>query len=539
MTTPRWARVTGWSLAAILLIVVVLVADAYFLFIARHSSTAAAWAVSVVGGLILIGGVAALVVRDRSLAAVPVIVGIVGVLIGLGVYIPYRHLWGQITVKPIERVNKEPAHLVKNAENFLLMGSDLRGKGDARFGEHSGCNCSDTTILVHISAGARSATMISIPRDSWVQIPSCKLPDGQDSTPQMSKFNAAYSIGGPSCTVSTVEQLTHVPIDHYAVIDFNGFVNVVKALGGVQMCVAKPLDDPVQFVNGHWQGSGLNLPAGKHVEINGFQALALMRARYNLDGGGDLPRIKRQQQFIGAVIRKAFSTGLLVDLPKLYSVIDAATKSLTTDGFGISQMKKLADAVHDVGPGGVRLLTVPTVSDVAGLPYGDVEWDPTLAPALWQAIRYDHAIPGTKPSASPSPSTSPTPSGPKLTVPPSGISVAVQNGTGEAGLAHKVAGQLTSLGFHVVSVGDAATTDHATTLVEYGSTKVQSSQTVAAAIPGAVRQADSTAGSTITVIVGRNFTKTQPVTISGGATPTPTTTPSIPSTSASHEGCLQ
>ena len=106
-------------------------------------------------------------------------------------------------------------------------------------------------------------------------------------------------------------------------------------------------------------GSNLNLPAGKSVEIDGTQALALMRARYNLGDGSDIERIKRQQQFIGAMIRKATSTGLLVDPIRLYDFLNATTKSITTDGFGIGTMRKLASALHKAGAGSVQILTVP------------------------------------------------------------------------------------------------------------------------------------------------------------------------------------
>jgi hypothetical protein len=261
-----------------------------------------------------------------------------------------------------------------------------------------------------------------------------------------------------------------------------------------------------------------------------------MRARYNLDGGGDLPRIKRQQEFAAAMIRKATSTSLLIDPFKLQSFLSAAASALTTDGFGLSTMRKLAGALHQVGASGVHLLTVPNLTSAPGLPYGDVEWDPTKAPALWNALRHDEPIPGLK-SPSPSPSPSATPTGPRLTVAPSGIYVSVENGTGKPGLAHTVAAQLTAQGFHVVHIGDAPQSTYSTTEIHYGSTKVQSSQTVAAAFAGSQRVADPAAGSTITVIVGSDFTQVAPVTIAGGSS-TPTPTPSISAISAAQPGCL-
>ncbi|HWC34827.1 MAG TPA: LCP family protein [Mycobacteriales bacterium] len=474
--------------------------------------------------------------------------GVIVLLAAAFVVGDYYYIKSKIHTEPITRTSAAPPKLVSKAENFVLIGSDTRagangaGTGGAKI---AGAR-SDTTIILHISAGGAGATLISIPRDSYVQIPACVVgPNGQKSAPEMNKFNAAYSIGGeynnkyaPSCTIDTIESLTGLHIDHYAVVDFVGFEHMVEKLGGVRMCVARPLVDPVVNEGGGvFHGSGLNLPAGPHVEINGQQALALMRARYNLDGGGDLPRIKRQQEFAAAMIRKATSTSLLVNPFKLQSFLVTAASSLTTDGFGLGTMRKLAGALHQVGAGGVHLLTVPNVTSAPGMPYGDVEWDPTKAPQLWNALRHDQPIPGlASPSPSPTASATATPSGPPLTVSPSGIYVAVENGTATRGLAHTVASQLTAQGYHVVSVGDADQETYTRTMVKYGTTKVQSSQTVAAAFPGSKRVADPTAGNTITVIVGSDFTKVNPVTVTGAATPTPT--PTISSISAARPGCL-
>jgi LCP family protein required for cell wall assembly len=471
------------------------------------------------------------------------------VLIVGGVVADYFYLSGKIkhdpTVVPSGAVRPTKAASALKAQNFVLIGSDTRqgksGKGTG--GSNVQGARSDTTILMHISANNGGATLISIPRDSYVQIPSCVVgPNGQTSSPEMNKFNAAYSIGseydnkyGPSCTVHTIETLTGIHIDHFAVVDFAGFEHMVSALGGVKMCVAHRLYDPIIHDASGYHGSGLDLPAGKSVEINGTQALALMRARYALDGGGDLPRIKRQQEFIGAMIRKATSTSLLVNPFRLQSFLKAAASSLTTDGFGLGTMHKLAGALHNVGAGGVRLLTVPNLTSAPGMPYGDVEWDPSKAPALWNAIKDDQPIPGTKPSASASPT--PTPSGPTLSVAPSAITVNVLNGTGQSGIAHKVAAALAGKGFQIGTVGNAPSSTYQQTQVNFGSTKVQSSQTVAASIPGAVRHKDPTAGSSITVIVGSNYTKVVPVTITG-ATPSSTPSPKISSFSAAKPGCL-
>jgi LCP family protein required for cell wall assembly len=473
---------------------------------------------------------------------------VVLVVVAASGYALYRHFDGQITAVKIHTLNKAPTQVVAKAENFLLIGSDSRaganGKGTGA-GKIAGAR-SDTTILMHISAGDGDATLVSIPRDSYVQIPSCIEADGTThSAPQMAKFNTAFAIGGakygPSCEIATVEKLTGVKINHYAVVDFVGFKRMVDALGGVQMCVATHLYDPIHYdaATGGDVGSGLNLPAGKSVKITGTQALALMRARYALGDGSDIQRIKRQQQFIGAMVRKATSTGLLIHPLELLHFLDAATDSVTTDGFGVGTMRTLASALHKAGAGNVQLLTVPLADPLpAGVPTADVAWDPTKSAALWHAIIHDTAIPGTKqatasPSASPSPSPTTT-----LSVQPSAITVNVLNGSGVTGVAAKAAAALEAEGFHATVGGDADRSDYATTQVRYGSSKVQSSQTVKAAITGSHRVSDPTLGSTITVIIGANYSGVRAVTV-GTASPSPSATPSLDVTTASKEGCLK
>jgi LCP family protein required for cell wall assembly len=476
---------------------------------------------------------------------------VVIVIAGIGGFFLYRNIVGNITTNPITTIGSAPpkAATALKAENFLLIGSDSRaganGKGTGN-GDIQGAR-SDTTILMHIAGGGGGATLVSIPRDSYVQIPSCIGPDGKTHTaPQTDKFNTAFSLGGakygPSCEIATVESLTHVPIDHYAVVDFTGFKRMVDALGGVKMCIAHHLSDPhVNEGNGNFHGSGLDLPAGKSVKIDGDQALDLMRARYALGDGSDIGRIKRQQQFVGAMIRKATSGGLLANPPKLFSFLRATAKSITTDGFGLGTMHKLASALHKAGSGSVDILTVPLADPLPpGVPTADVAWDPTKSAELWKAIRNDTTIPGAKPTTSPSPSPTPTPtkSGPPLSVPPSSIDVTVLNGSGVSGAAAKAAADLNARGFHATVGGDASSSTFASTVVKYGANKLQSSQTVAASIKGSKREADSTLGSTITVIVGANYSGARPVTI-GSSTPTPSPTQTLDVTTARKEGCLQ
>ena len=471
----------------------------------------------------------------RILGWIAVSLAAVLVISVVGAWVVYRHLSGNINHIDISVPGAQPARGPGKAENILLIGSDTRAfPGGARFGSEVAGARSDTTILVHISANGGKAVLVSIPRDSWVQIPACHTTNGI-SSPTTNKFNAAFAIGGPSCTIATVQHLTGIHIDHVVIVDFAGFRRMVDALDGVNVCINHAINDPIRFVNGHYQGSGLVLAAGRHT-LKGNQALAFVRARYGVGDGSDLGRIKNQQVFMSAVIRKATSTGLLIDLPRLYRFLDAATKSLTTDhGFGIPQLRKLAGELHGLKPGKVALLTVPLDLAATNVPFGDVGWDTARADLLWRALKTDGPLPGTEPRR---PKPTVTPSATPLVVPPSVVHVRVLNGTGRPGLAHKVAADLSALGFQIDGVGDADASTYTTTVVRYGPDRNESSQTLAAAIPGATRQLDGALSSTLSLIVGSDYHGVQSVQVATpSTTPSPTPRASLDVVTAQNDVC--
>ena len=261
--------------------------------------------------------------------------------------------------------------------NFLIMGSDSRaGLTDeqklALHVGHAAGQRSDTMILMHIPENGGKAEMVSLPRDSYVTIPAhCpggNPPSKQNTCPKgasvipaaPNKLNAAYSFGGPTLAVATVEANTHVPIDHYIVINFSGFVNMVDKLGGVPICSPTAIHDPVvRDAAGNYSGSGLELNAGT-TTLHGPEALEYVRAREFDPSQGDLGRIQRQQKFMGALLNKAESAGVILDLPKLYSFLKAVTASLKVDsGLTNGTILGLAKRLHSLSPKNVDLLTVP------------------------------------------------------------------------------------------------------------------------------------------------------------------------------------
>ncbi|MDX3457710.1 LCP family protein [Streptomyces sp. ME02-8801-2C] len=294
--------------------------------------------------------------RRAALGAGVVSLGTVG--IGLAVY---AKLDGNITpdlgaAAELARYEKErPTSLVRGAQNILLIGSDSRaGAGNRKYGRDSGTERSDTAILLHLAADRRSATAMSLPRDLMVDVPSCLRPDGSRSEPGFTMFNRAFQQGGSACTIRTVEKLTDIRVDHHMVVDFHGFKELVDAVEGVEVCLAKPVDD---------REARLRLPAGK-VTLDGEQALGYVRARKSLGNGSDTSRMERQQRFLGALVNKVQSNDVLLNPVKLYPVLDAATSSLTTDPAlaSLRGLYELVRSMRDIPVGRVRFLTVPRES---------------------------------------------------------------------------------------------------------------------------------------------------------------------------------
>jgi LCP family protein required for cell wall assembly len=270
----------------------------------------------------------------------------------------YRKLDGNITTDnsaaaELKTYEKErPTPVALDAENILLIGSDTRsGKDNKKYGADTGTQRSDTTILLHLAADRQSATAVSIPRDLMVNIPSCRTSDSTRSDAQFAQFNWAFEFGGTACIIRTVEKLTGIRVDHQMVIDFSGFKDIVDAVDGVDVCLKDPVDD---------KEAHLKLPAGPQ-KLNGEQALGFVRARHGIGDGSDTQRIDRQQRFLGALFKKVQSNGVLLNPTRLYPVLDAATKSLTTDP-GLASLKDLYDlarSMRSVPTEKVQFLTVP------------------------------------------------------------------------------------------------------------------------------------------------------------------------------------
>ncbi len=247
------------------------------------------------------------------------------------------------------------------ALNILLIGSDVREGENASIGGAEEGMRSDTTIVMHVSADRSRVELVSIPRDTLVDIPACERSDGTSSEPQRGQFNAAFSIGSQSgqvsdaaaCTIRTVEENTGVFINDYVVIDFAGFIRMVDALGGVQMCIPNDMRSPK---------AGLDLPAGTHV-LDGATALAFARARTGtgVGDGSDTGRLGRQQQLLAATVQTVQSKNLLTDVPELLRFLNAATSSITASPelASIPTMTGLAFSLRSTLSGNIAFMTMP------------------------------------------------------------------------------------------------------------------------------------------------------------------------------------
>ncbi|NDU77521.1 LytR family transcriptional regulator [Actinomadura sp. DSM 109109] len=434
----------------------------------------------------------------------------------------------------------------KGALTILVAGVDRREgltkeqQKAAKLGHEAG-ERSDTMMLVHVSRNHDSVSVVSLPRDSYVTIPAHRSngSEGAKGTripARPGKLTWAYQFGGPDLTVSTVKQATGVSIDHYVEVNFYGFVRMVDAIGGVDVCTEQAVDD---------KKSGLRLPAGKS-HVDGLKALAFARARYSLTGGSDLGRIDRQQQFMAAMLKQALSTRTLGDPVKSTKFLNASLKSLRVDEDLADDLPGLADQMKNLSTDDLTFAKVP-LSDPAydavlwnaPSPQSTVQWDQHRARDLFTRLRRDQplATPSPKPSATPTKKAED-----ELTVAPDDISVRVLNAIGTRGLATKAGGELREAGFKVTVAPGVARRGQRTTQILYGPGREDSARTLAAAIPDAKRKKVSSLGSQVQVMVGADWdaagwagVKDVEVKESPGASPT--ASPAVETGTATQKLC--
>ncbi|WP_261996515.1 LCP family protein, partial [Streptomyces plumbidurans] len=399
---------------------------------------------------------------------------------------------GIARVDPFKDMKNRPQ--AGHGMNVLLVGTDGRDRisPQERRRYHLGgapCHCTDTIMIVHISEDRERASVVSLPRDSLAMTPAqTDERTGKQTPGHAIKINAAYAEGGPNLTVRTVEDMTHVKIDHYLEVDFTSFMRTVDVLGGVQICTAAPLKDSY---------TGLDLSAGTHT-LDGGQALQYVRARH-VDGASDLSRMKRQQRFLAALVERATSSGILLNPMKFRDVTRAVLGSVRADkGFGTDELLDLGRAMRNFSPASSEFTTVPIAQMgyvVKGL--GEtLKWDTAKAARLFRSLRDDKPL--TVHEARPA--TVP------VEVAPQQIRVQVENGTAAEGLGKRADAALAGAGFR--TTGKPANSDDRTvkrTVVAYDPGWDRSAKSLAAALPGSQLRPVKGLGPQLKVIVGADF----------------------------------
>ncbi|MFE6099832.1 LCP family protein [Streptomyces laurentii] len=301
--------------------------------------------------------------RTVLLTALALLVGAALLTAGTG-YWAYRHYTGRVQRIPQTFPTDAPVpDASKGGQNFLLMGLDSRSEVPTTGSDAKGTlwkygdQRSDAMMLVHIPEDHSAAYVVSLPRDSWVDIPG----KGR------AKLNAAFSWGGPPLLIDTVQRLTDVRVDHFAVIDWNGFRKLTDAVGGVDIL----------------------LTTGERRHMNGAEALAYVGERKGLPGG-DFDRTHRQQNYLRTVLEKVMSANSLKDPLQLKKTLDIFTETVSVDErFGDGDMRELIWNMREVRARDMTFMNAPVKGTGTERGQSVVRLDQARCDALWQAFKDD------------------------------------------------------------------------------------------------------------------------------------------------------
>lgn len=283
-------------------------------------------------------------------------------------------------------------------ENFLMVGSDTRDGAAAEdgVGDTNGTPGarSDSVMIAHVPADRQRVVVVSFPRDLEIDRPECPRWDpatssySEDKAPaqKKAKLNTAYAVGGPQCVTKVIQQVSGMRMNHFVGIDFNGFKAMVDAVQGVTVHTDTPINDGVL---------GMIIPQAGDVRITGDQALNFVRARHvKGDPTSDYGRIKRQQAFIGALLKTVLSKDVILDTGKLSRFIDAFAKATFGENLGINQMMTLAKSMRGMDAGKVKFETIPTTGESNGR--GNEVLVQSRSKAMFEALINNTPLPDEK-----------------------------------------------------------------------------------------------------------------------------------------------
>ncbi|MFF3504068.1 LCP family protein [Streptomyces sp. NPDC003247] len=398
----------------------------------------------------------------------------------------------------------------QKALNILLIGSDARDTAEnQKLGgakeTYGGTPLADVQMLLHVSADRSNMSVVSMPRDTLVDIPKCTDPDDGEvySATTRTMTNQSLGRGGPGCTVATWEKLTDIHIDHFMMIDFAGVVSMADAIGGVPVCV----DANVYSHTSTGKGSGLKLAEGTHA-IKGEQALQWLRTRYGFEDGSDLARAKAQHMYMNSMVRQLRSEARLSNPNALRKLAEAATEAITVDD-GLDSIKKMYDLATELQKVPTERITMTTMPNR----YVGSRVEPTEdATQLFRLVREDIALDG-KDTAKATASASPSPTDTDPAAADGEIAVQVHNGTytdtlgAASGRAAAVAQLLAGKGFTQAVADPSAATSEETTVIRYPSADLQGdAERVAKALGIPTGQVEkSTEVTGITLYVGADW----------------------------------
>ncbi|MFJ2305857.1 LCP family protein [Streptomyces sp. NPDC087787] len=434
-------------------------------------------------------------------------------------YLYYQHLNDNIRKGRRSNGDSKAQQSRPNADgqrpmNILLIGSDSRNSdanvalGGSRDNRGTPPRA-DVQMLIHLAADRKSAAVVSIPRDTRVEIPKCTDPDTGEVYPPLDEIiNESLARGGAGCTLATWESITGVYIDHWMTIDFAGVVKMADAIGGVEVCTKQNVwDHPTPRAPG---GSGLKLTAGKH-KVQGKQALQWLRTRHAW--GSDQMRARGQHMYMNSMIRTLQHQNVFTDTGRLMNLAETATKSLEVSE-EIGTVKKLYDL-------GMQLKTIPTDRITMTTMPNIKDWknenhllpDGANAAKMWKMLRDDVPFDdkGTSPDAKKQTGKSAASRTPS--VPADRLGVLVQNATRTAtaapvgGRAREISQELAGKGFTRAAADTSPALAEDETLVRYPSADMEGdAQSVAKAlgIPlSSVRKSTDVSG--VTVVVGADW----------------------------------
>ncbi|MGW0737873.1 LCP family protein [Streptomyces sp. NPDC002851] len=440
-------------------------------------------------------------------------------------YIYIEHLNGRIGTSPMPEGNRAPEPTPnafgQTPLNILLIGSDARdSKENQKLGgakeTFGGTPLADVQMLLHLSADRSNMSVISMPRDTLLQMPECKDPHTGKVYPATQgrvMTNTSLGRGGPGCSVLAWEKLTDIRIDHFMMVDFAGVVSMADAIGGVPVCV----DNNIYSRDSQGHGSGLKLKKGT-TKIQGEQALQWLRTRYGFEDGSDIGRAKAQHMYMNSMVRELRANATLSNPDKLLGLAEKATEALKVDeGLGsVSRLYDLSNELKKVPPQRITMTTMPY--EYVG---ARVQPKPGDADQLFRLVREDIALdgkdkkkPAKNPESSASPTeASPTPSTEDPAAAPAEIAVQVQNGTrtdtapAKSGRAAEVVQLLAAKGYTQAYADGQATPVQPSTVLLYPSADLAGdAQAVAKSLglaPSSVKQ--STAVSGVTLLVGADW----------------------------------